>query len=114
MPPRVPPGRASSSTTTAPGHPAGRILCGPDRAHWILSGGGGVLPPDERVTDMSNRMKFVIGGVAVGILALLILPFWVGVLIIAAAIAIPAVGYFMLDPSQRRRLRRAGRKQIGH
>jgi hypothetical protein len=61
---------------------------------------------------MSNRMKFVIGGVVLGFLAMLFLPYWVGVLIIAAAIAIPVVGYLMLDPSQRRRLRRAGRKQI--
>ncbi len=62
---------------------------------------------------MSNRMKFVIGGVVVGIVALLILPTWVGLLIIAAAIGVPLAGYLMLDPEQRRRLRRSGRKQIG-
>ncbi len=71
-----------------------------------------MLPPNERVADMSNRMKFVIGGVVLGFLAMLFLPYWVGLLIIAAAIAIPAAGYLMLDPSQRRRLRRAGQKRL--
>ncbi len=61
---------------------------------------------------MSNRMKILIGGVVIG-LVLLIFDVWVGLLVIAAAIAIPAVGYFMLDPSQRRRLRDQGRKRIG-
>jgi hypothetical protein len=62
---------------------------------------------------MSNRMMFALGGVIVGIIFLLILPAWVGALIIAAAIGIPVAGYLMLDPSQRKRVRRAGRKQIG-
>ncbi len=62
---------------------------------------------------MSNRMKFLIGGVVLGIVALLILPTWVGVLIILAAIGIPVAGYFMLDPSQRRKVRQEGRKRIG-
>jgi len=36
------------------------------------------------------------------------------VLVILAAVAIPAVLWAMLDPSQRRRVRRArGRKQLG-
>ncbi|HUK67896.1 MAG TPA: hypothetical protein VLW50_03915 [Streptosporangiaceae bacterium] len=61
---------------------------------------------------MSNRMKFVIGGIVLGFLAMLFLPDWVGVLIIAAAIAIPVAGYLMLDPSQRRRLRRQGQKRL--
>ena len=61
---------------------------------------------------MSNRMKILIGGVVIG-LVLLIFDVWVGLLVIAAAIAIPAVAYFMLDPSQRRRLRDQGRKRIG-
>lgn len=62
---------------------------------------------------MSNRMMFAVGGVILGIIFLLFLPAWVGALIIAAAIAIPVVGYLMLDPSQRKRVRRTGRKQIG-
>jgi membrane protein implicated in regulation of membrane protease activity len=59
-------------------------------------------------------MKFGIGGVAVGLILLLFLPWWIGVLIIAAAIALPVGAYLMLDPSQRRRLREIQRrKQLG-
>ncbi len=62
---------------------------------------------------MSNRAKFFVGGVVVGLILLLVLPWWVGALVIAAAIAIPATGYLMLDPSQRRRLRNLNRRGIG-
>jgi len=59
-------------------------------------------------------MKYGIAGVIVGLILFAILPWYVPLLVIAAAIAIPAVLYAMLDPSQRRRLRRTrGRKQIG-
>jgi hypothetical protein len=61
---------------------------------------------------MTNRSKYVVGGVVVGLILLLFLPWWVGVLVIAAAIGIPAAGYLMLDPSQRRRLRRMNRRGI--
>jgi hypothetical protein len=56
-----------------------------------------------------------IGGVIVGLILLAVLPWWVPVLIIAAAVAIPLTGYRMLDPSQRRRLRqvRRQRKELG-
>lgn len=62
---------------------------------------------------MSNRAKFFVGGVVVGLILLLVLPWWVGAVVIAAAIAIPAAGYLMLDPSQRRRLRNLNRRGIG-
>jgi hypothetical protein len=63
---------------------------------------------------VSNHLKFAIGGVILGIILLFILPQWAAVLIIAAAIAIPAAAWFMLDPSQRRRIREARRRgQIG-
>ena len=62
---------------------------------------------------MSPHMKFGIAGVIIGILLLIVLPWYVPVLIIALAIAIPIVAYRMLDPSQRRRLRARGRKQLG-
>jgi hypothetical protein len=64
---------------------------------------------------MTPHMKFGIAGVIIGILLLISpLPWYVPVLIIALAIAIPIAAYSMLDPSQRRRLRRArGRKQLG-
>jgi hypothetical protein len=62
---------------------------------------------------MSPHMKFGIAGVIVGLILFIISP-WLAIAVIAAAIAIPAILYAMLDPSQRSRLRRArGRKQIG-
>ena len=63
---------------------------------------------------MSPHLKYGIAGVIVGLILFAILPWYVPLIIIAAAIAIPAILYAMLDPSQRRRLKRArGRKQIG-
>jgi hypothetical protein len=63
---------------------------------------------------VSGRMKFMIGGVVVGLILLFIVPTWIAVLVIAAAIALPAGAYLMLDPSQRRRLRDIQRRrQIG-
>ncbi|GAA2094465.1 hypothetical protein [Actinomadura alba] len=62
---------------------------------------------------MSTRTKFVIGGVAVGLLTLWILPWWFSALIILGVIGTPVVAYLMLDPSQRRRVRAQGRKRIG-
>ena len=62
---------------------------------------------------MTNHMKFAIGGVILGLILLAIIPAWAAVLIIAAAIAIPAAAWFMLDPSQRRRIREHRRRQIG-
>jgi hypothetical protein len=44
---------------------------------------------------------------------LLFFQWWLGVLFLAAAIAIPVGAYLMLDPSQRRRLKRIRRRQIG-
>ena len=63
---------------------------------------------------MSGRMKLAIGGIIIGLILLWILPWEIGALIIAAAIALPVGAYFMLDPSQRRRLKRIQeRKQLG-
>ncbi|HEX6854545.1 MAG TPA: hypothetical protein VF204_04545 [Streptosporangiaceae bacterium] len=62
---------------------------------------------------MTPHMKYGIAGVVVGLILFIISP-WLAIAVIAAAIAIPAVLYLMLDPSQRRRLRDTrGRKQIG-
>ena len=62
---------------------------------------------------MSRHMVAGIGGVIIGLILLAVLPWWVPVLVIAAAIAIPLTGYRMLDPSQRRRLRRVrSRRQL--
>ncbi|HEV3295069.1 MAG TPA: hypothetical protein VG123_39320 [Streptosporangiaceae bacterium] len=53
---------------------------------------------------MSGRMKIAIGGIIIGLILLFINP-WIGLVIIAAAIAVPVGAYLMLDPSQRRRLK---------
>jgi cell division protein FtsW (lipid II flippase) len=64
--------------------------------------------------EMSRHMWFGIGGVILGLILLAVLPWWVPVLVIVAAIAIPVTAWAMLDPSQRRRIRRMrGRGQIG-
>jgi uncharacterized protein (DUF58 family) len=62
---------------------------------------------------MSARTKYVIAGLVLGLVALWILPNWLAVLIIVGLLATPIVAYLLLDPSQRRRVRRVGRKQIG-
>lgn len=59
---------------------------------------------------MSNNAKIAAGGVAVGLILLIWLPWWVSFLIV---LGVPAAAYLMLDPSQRRRLRRISRKEIG-
>ncbi|MFP1625459.1 hypothetical protein ACLB9X_09800 [Streptomyces sp. 5K101] len=59
---------------------------------------------------MSTRTKVVIGGVAVGLLLMPLLGFWLSLLVM---LGVPAVAYLMLDPSQRRRLRRVSRREIG-
>jgi hypothetical protein len=74
----------------------------------------GELLPNEVEAQVSGSTKFAIGGVAVGLILLIFLPWWVSVLVIAAAIAVPVGAYLMLDPSQRRRLRDVQRRrQIG-
>lgn len=59
---------------------------------------------------MSTRGKIAVGGVAVGLLLLIWLPFWAVLLIV---FGVPAVAYLTLDPSQRKRLRRVSRKELG-
>lgn len=63
---------------------------------------------------MSGRMKFAIAGLTViGLILLFVNPL-LGLIVIAAAIAIPVGAYLMLDPSQRRRVREVRRrKQLG-
>jgi len=62
---------------------------------------------------VSGRMKLAIGGIIIGLILLIINP-WIALIVIAAAIAIPVGAYLMLDPSQRRRLKRINeRKQLG-
>jgi Flp pilus assembly protein TadB len=54
---------------------------------------------------MSRPMMFGIGGVILGLILLVVLPWWVSALVIVAAIAIPVVAWRSLDPAQRRRIR---------
>jgi Flp pilus assembly protein TadB len=60
--------------------------------------------------SMSPHMKWGIAGVIIGLILFIISP-WVAVAVIAAAIAIPAVAWRMLDESQRRRYRQIRRRQ---
>ncbi|MER0241934.1 hypothetical protein ACMA1D_10495 [Streptomyces sp. 796.1] len=59
---------------------------------------------------MSNRAKVAVGGVAVGVVLLWLLPTWLAFLVM---IGVPAGAYLLLDSSQRSRLRRVTRKQLG-
>ncbi|MCC3779214.1 hypothetical protein [Streptomyces sp. UNOB3_S3] len=59
---------------------------------------------------MTNRAKVAVGGVAVGVILLWLLPFWAALLVM---VGVPVGAYLLLDPSQRTRLRRASRKQLG-
>lgn len=63
---------------------------------------------------MSKNTKIAAGGVAVGLLLLIWLawglPWWAALLIV---LGVPTAAYLALDPSQRRRLRRVTRKELG-
>ena len=59
---------------------------------------------------MTNRGKIAVGGVAVGLLLWWLTSFWIALLVI---VGVPAVAYLALDPSQRSRLRRISRKELG-
>lgn len=62
---------------------------------------------------MSPIQKYALGaGIAV-FLSWLILPGWLALLIVLGVVAAPAVGYLMLDPSQRERLKRARKRGLG-
>jgi multisubunit Na+/H+ antiporter MnhG subunit len=60
-------------------------------------------------------MKFGIAGIIVAIVLWIVgVPIYVPLILIALAIAIPVAAYAMLNPAQRRRVRRMrGRKQLG-
>jgi membrane protein implicated in regulation of membrane protease activity len=64
---------------------------------------GAAIPP-EGEKDMSRHMWFGIGGIIIGLILFAVLPWWVPVLVILAAIAIPVIGWRSLDSSQRRRI----------
>lgn len=60
-----------------------------------------------------GRTATIIIGVVVALIAFMLLPGWLKVLSVLLLVGIPAVGYLMLDPSQRRRLRGQTRKRLG-
>ncbi|GAA2866608.1 hypothetical protein GCM10010517_26130 [Streptosporangium fragile] len=62
---------------------------------------------------MSPIQKYALGAGAVVFLSWIFLPGFVTLLILLGVIAAPVVGYLMLDPSQRRRLKRIRRRGIG-
>lgn len=63
---------------------------------------------------MSPIQKYAVGAGAAVLLSLLIFGWGtVTLLIFLGVIAAPVAGYFMLDPSQRERLKRARRRGIG-
>jgi hypothetical protein len=59
---------------------------------------------------MATGTKYVLGHAAAAIIAFILLPNWIALLLI---VGIPVGAYLMLDPSQRRRLKRAGRRELG-
>jgi hypothetical protein len=59
---------------------------------------------------MSPHMKVGMAGVVVGLILFIISP-WLAIGVIAAAIAIPAAAWMMLDDSQRRRYRELRRRR---
>jgi cell division protein FtsW (lipid II flippase) len=63
---------------------------------------------------MAPRIRYSIAAIVVAIILFAAgIPWYVPVIIIAVAIAVPVVGYASLTPEQRRRLKRIRRKQIG-
>jgi hypothetical protein len=58
---------------------------------------------------MSRGAKIAIGGVAAGLVLWWLTNFWIAALVI---FGVPAAAYLILDPSQRRRLRRVYRKEL--
>lgn len=63
---------------------------------------------------MAPRYRYGLIGIVIGVLLMIIGHPLIGLAVVAATIAIPAVAYAMLSPEQRRRLRQnRQRKQLG-
>jgi hypothetical protein len=63
---------------------------------------------------MTPGLKIGIAGIVLALILLIIgIPLWAVALVFVAAAAIPIGAYFMLDKSQRRRLRAVRRRQVG-
>jgi Flp pilus assembly protein TadB len=59
---------------------------------------------------MSTRAKIAVGGVAVGLVLWIMTSFWIALIVM---VGVPAVAYLALDSSQRKRLRRLSKKELG-
>jgi hypothetical protein len=59
---------------------------------------------------MSRGAKIAIGAVGAGLVLWILTNFWIAALVM---LGIPAAAYLLLDPAQRRRLRRVSRKELG-
>ncbi|GAA3713172.1 hypothetical protein [Streptomyces tremellae] len=59
---------------------------------------------------MSRRAKIAVGGVAVGLVLWIMTSFWIALIVM---VGVPAVAYLALDSSQRKRLRRISRRELG-
>ncbi|CAM5399057.1 hypothetical protein GCM10010329_58620 [Streptomyces spiroverticillatus] len=59
---------------------------------------------------MSKSSKVAAGGVVVGIALIWIIGFWPALLVM---VGVPVAAYLMLDKTQRRRLQRITRKELG-
>jgi multisubunit Na+/H+ antiporter MnhG subunit len=64
---------------------------------------------------MSRGWALAIGGIVIAIILYAFgIPLWVPVIVALVALAVPVVGYLMLDSSQKARIRRMRqRKQLG-
>ena len=62
---------------------------------------------------MSPIQKYAIGAGLAVLFSWIFRPGWLTLLVVLGVIGAPVVGYFMLDPSQRERLKRARRRGIG-
>ncbi|GII61507.1 hypothetical protein Ssi03_08310 [Sphaerisporangium siamense] len=62
---------------------------------------------------MSPLGKYYVGAAIASVLVFLLLPTPIDLLLVVAILGAPVAVYFMLDESQRARLRRIRRRQIG-
>jgi len=60
---------------------------------------------------MTPHMKWSIAGIVLGLILLIVFPWWVTAGIVVLAIGIPAAAYLTLDQSQRRRYREIRRRR---
>lgn len=60
---------------------------------------------------MTPHVKWSIVGIVLGLILLIVFPWWVTAGIVVLAIGIPAAAYMSLDASQRRRYRELRRRK---